>query len=98
MRNTFGAGALLTAAQVGVASGLSILDWSLGLSTIHGWGQLLTWVAFIFAAGVVGGAVLGWQSLRRARPASTFWTRVVAVVSAGLGSAIALPLVWIPVR
>ena len=57
MRNSFGAGVVLAAAQVGVGSGLGVLDWPLSFSVMRGWGQLLTWVGFIFAVGVAGGAV-----------------------------------------
>ena len=98
MRNSFGVGAVLAAAQVGVGSGLGVLDWPLSFSAIRGWGQLLTWVAFIFAVGVAGGAVVGRRALRRPRPTLTIWTRAAAAGASGLGSAAAFPLVWIPVR
>ena len=98
MRNSFVAGAVLAAAQVGVGSGLGVLDWPLSFSAIRGWGQLLTWVAFIFAVGVAGGAVVGRRALRRPRPTLTIWARVAASGASGLGSAAAFPLVWIPVR
>ena len=98
MRNSFGVGGVLAAAQVGVGSGLGVLDWPLSFSAIRGWGQLLTWVAFIFAVSVAGGAVVGRRALRRPRPTLTIWARVAAAGAAGLGCAAAFPLVWIPVR
>src|ERR1700730_13631294 len=98
VRNSFAPAAVLTASQVVVGSGLSIVDLPLGFTAIRGWGQLLTWVAFIFAAGVVGGAVVAGRTLRRSRPALSRSNRVAAAFTAALGSAAALPLVWIPVR
>ncbi|MDT5027050.1 MAG: hypothetical protein QOE61_3476 [Micromonosporaceae bacterium] len=98
MRNSFGAGIVLAAAQLGVGNGLGILDTPLSLSAMRGWGHVLTWVAFMFAVGVAGGAVVGRRALRRPRPTLTVSARVAAAGAAGLGAAAALPLVWLPVR
>jgi hypothetical protein len=99
MRNSFGAGIVLAAAQLGVGNGLGILDTPLSLSAMRGWGHALTWVAFMFAVGVAGGVVVGRRALRRPRPTTlTVWARVAAAGAAGLGAAAALPLVWLPVR
>jgi hypothetical protein len=98
LRNAFGAGAVLVAAQVGVGSGLTVLNWEVNLTAVSNWGQLLTWLAFIFAIGVAGGSVLGRRLLRQPRPELRLPARLATGFAAALGAALAFPLVWIPVR
>jgi hypothetical protein len=113
VRNSILAAALITAAQVGIGSGVGVLDWGHGLVDAGAWRDLLTWVVFVFAIGVLGGAAVGQRffpgrvaattgnpnggRLGGLRPSQRFWLRVTAAVSAGLGAVAAFPLVWLPV-
>jgi len=105
VRNAFLAAALLTAAQVGFGSGVGVIDWQRGGLTALGWGQLLTWIAFVFAVGVLGGAAVGQRFVPRrlkipatgARGRTPFGITLVAALAAGFGSAATFPLLWLPV-
>ena len=105
---SFLAGLLLTAAQLGLGSGLGLLDWH----TPGGYGSALAWVAFIFTAATLGGVfvarrrVAGARAALGARPglaARSGALRVVlrragVAIASGTGALVALPLVWLPVR
>jgi hypothetical protein len=102
---SFGAGLLLTAAQLGVGGGIGLLDWR----TPAAYNTTLPWVAFIFTAATLGGvaaakrrvagasALLG-GGLPQASGLRTVVARIGVTVAAGLGSLATLPLVWMPVR
>src|SRR5262245_7955163 len=89
--------AVLVAAQLGVGHGLGILDWPAGLQVVgNGWSRLLTWIAFVFAVGVLGG-VAAFRHVVRSMGAG-LWARIGAVMVAAVGAGVTLPLVWLPVR
>jgi hypothetical protein len=89
--------AVLVAAQLGVGHGLGVLDWPAALQVVgNGWSRLLTWVAFVFAVGVLGG-VAAFRHVVRSMGAGV-WARIGAITVAAVGAAMALPLVWLPVR
>jgi hypothetical protein len=93
--NCCGAAVLVTAAQLGVGQGLGIVDWKTGAAVgENGWSRLQTWVAFIFAAGVLGAVALRRRSIRDRRASTA--AGVTGAVAAGLGAVAALPLVWLP--
>jgi hypothetical protein len=102
---SFGAGLLLTAAQLGVGGGLGLLDWR----TPTSYGATLPWVAFIFPAATLGGVaaakrrVAGAQTLLagglpQSSALRTSMARIGVTLAAGFGSLAMLPLVWMPVR
>jgi hypothetical protein len=108
---SFGAGLLLTAAQLGVGGGLGLLDWR----TPASYAATLPWVAFIFTAATLGGVaaakrrVAGAHALLATGPPRTGarrtgsagragLARIGVTAAAGLGSLATLPLVWMPVR
>jgi hypothetical protein len=83
-----GGAALISAAtQVGVAVGLGLTRWT-------DFATALTWVVFIFACSALAGVAAVWRSLARAGVVR----RASAVLAAALGAAVAVPLVWLPVR
>jgi hypothetical protein len=99
---SFGAGLLLTAAQLGMGGGLGLLDWRTSAS----FNVAVTWVAFIFTAATLGGVaaarrrvpVVPVPLIASRRPA---WRvaagRAGVALAAGTGAMVALPFVWLPV-
>jgi len=92
-----GSAGLLTAAQLGVGHGLGIIDWEPGLQGVgNAWSRLLTWLAFVYAAAVLGAVAAGRRSIISAGAGVASW--ITAAAAAGLGAAASFPLVWLPVR
>jgi hypothetical protein len=97
VRNSTLAATLVTAAQVGIGSGVGIIDWQPGLAGPDGWRALLTWVVFMFAVGTLGGAAVGQRFVPvRLRPLRPF-QRFTAAAGAAFGALLALAVVWLPV-
>src|SRR5262245_34093802 len=97
VRNSTLAATLVTAAQVGIGSGVGIIDWQPGLAGQSDWRALLTWVVFMFAVGTLAGAVLGRRFVPvRLRPLRPF-QRFTAAAGAAFGALLAFPVVWLPV-
>lgn len=95
--------ALLTAAvvgagELGLAYGLGILRWqqSFDAGGDNGWSAHLTWAAFIGALAVVGGAVGGVRSLRRAGVRDGLGSWLAVSLAAVVGAAVTVPLVVHP--
>jgi len=63
---SFAAAAVVAAAQLGVGQALGILEWE-AAGDDAGRRRLLTWLVFIFAAAVLGGAAAGGRSIRGIR-------------------------------
>jgi hypothetical protein len=94
---TLGAGAAGGASQLGLAYGLGILRLTrvVDVTARDEWMAQLAWVAWITMSSAVLGAIVG----RRALPSPAgAGTRIVAAVSAALGSAIVVPLTMEPAR
>ena len=70
VRNSTIAATLVTAAQVGIGSGVGIIDWQPGLAGPDGWRNLLTWVVFMSEPAAPGNDV----------PVLEFGKRLVMVV------------------
>ena len=97
VRNSTLAATLVTAAQVGIGSGVGIIDWQPGLASPDGWRALLTWVVFMFAVGTLAGAAVGQRFVPvRLRPLRPF-PRLTAAAGAAFGALLAFPVVWLPV-
>jgi len=95
---SLGSAAVTGAAQLAVAQAIGIVRWSDGGGDAAGWGALLTWVAFIFAIAVLGGASVGRRALRRPGRKESFGVRLVAALAAVVGAAGAATLAWLPAR
>jgi hypothetical protein len=91
--------AVAVAAQLSVADVLGIVRWDGsapdGVAT---WTPLLTWVAFIYAVGVVVGAMFGRRALRGPNRPAGIAARIAATLFSGVGAAAAVPLAWLPSR
>jgi hypothetical protein len=98
--NSLGAAAIAAAAQLAIAQALGIIRWdaSFPADDPSGWSALLTWIAFIFAVAVLGGAAIGRRALRRPTKPDTMPARIAAALSAGLGAGIAIALAWLPAK
>ncbi|MGE5830199.1 MAG: hypothetical protein ACM30G_17825, partial [Micromonosporaceae bacterium] len=98
--NSFGAAAVVAAAQLGIGYGLHIVDWGqrFDLGNDNAWHALLTWTAFITAVAVLGGAAAGGPGITRPSRRVSFPARLTAAVAASLGALSAVPLAWLPAR
>jgi hypothetical protein len=98
--NSLGAAAIAAAAQLAIAQALGIIRWdaSFPVDDPSGWNALLTWIAFIFAVAVLGGAAVGRRALRRPTKPDAMPARIAAALSAGLGAGIAVALAWLPAK
>lgn len=87
--------AVVGAGQLGLAYGLGVLQWSAPFDAgqENEWSSHLTWVAFIAAVAVVGGAVAGARSLRRSGGADGFGAWLAVSLAALVGGAAVVPLV-----
>src|SRR5262249_28424575 len=88
------------AAQLGVAEALNILRWQDHYASSGGdsWSALLTWVAFIYAVSVLGGALVGRRTIRRAGRNDGAFARIAAALAAAVGAAAASTLAMLPAR
>ncbi len=96
--NSLGAAAIAAAAQLGIAEALGIIRWNgkfaSGGST--SWSALLTWIVFIYAVSVLGGAAVGKRAVRRPGRPEGAAARVTATLAAALGTGGAITLAWLP--
>ena len=97
---SFGAAAVVAAAQWGLGYGLGLIDWGqpFEAGNENAWNSLLTWTAFISAVSVLGGAAVGGPGIRRPNHRVKLNARFTAAIAAGLGTAAALPVAWLPAR
>ncbi len=88
------------AAQLAIAQALGIIRWDTAYPAgrADGWNGLLTWIGFIYAFAVLGGAAIGRRAVRRPTKPDTMPARVAAAFSAGVGASIAVGLAWLPAR
>lgn len=94
----FAASMLIGAGQLGLAYSLGLLRWDhpFEAGAQNGWNAHLTWVAFIAALTVVGGAVVGVRPLRRNRfDGLGTWIAVALAALAG-AAIVVVPLVALP--
>jgi hypothetical protein len=98
--NSFGAAAIVAAAQLGIGYGLHIVDWGqrFDVGNDNAWSGLLTWTAFITAVAVLGGAAAGGPGIARRGRRVSLPARLTAAVAASLGALAAVPLAWLPAR
>jgi hypothetical protein len=97
--NSLGVAALVVAAQLGVAQALGIIHWNASFEAGDpGWKSLLTWVAFIYATAVLGGAAVGRNAVRRPGKPEGTGVRVTAALCAAVGAGVAVTLVWLSAR
>jgi hypothetical protein len=98
--NSLGVAAIVAAAQLAIAQALGIIRWeaSYPADDSAGWSALLTWIAFIYAVAVLGGAAIGRRALRRPTRPDGVPARVAAALSAGVGAGIAVILAWLPAK
>jgi hypothetical protein len=98
--HSFGAAAVVAAAQWGIGYGLGLVDWGqpFEAGNENAWNSLLTWTAFISAVSVLGGAAAGGPGIRRPGHRVTLNARLSSAIAAGLGAATALPVAWLPGR
>jgi hypothetical protein len=98
--NSLGVAAIVAAAQLAIAQALGIIRWeaSYPADDSTGWSALLTWIAFIYAVAVLGGAAIGRRALRRPTRPDGVPARVAAALSASVGAAIAVILAWLPAK
>ncbi len=98
--NSVGGAAIAAAAQVGVAEALGIVRWgdSFASGGPGAWNAQLSWIGFIYATSVVGGAAVG----RRAVPGRTRIDRtganLTATISTAVGAGLAVAIAWLPAR
>jgi hypothetical protein len=95
--NSLGVAAIAAAAQLAIAQALGIIRWDASADG-SGWSALLTWVAFIYAVAVLGGAAVGRRALRRPTKPDAMPARIAAALSAGVGASIAVGLAWLPAK
>ena len=98
--NSLGVAAIAGAAQLAIAQALGIIRWDATYPADDpaGWSALLTWIAFIYAVAVLGGAAIGRRALRRPTKPDTVPARIAAALSAGVGASIAVGLAWLPAK
>lgn len=96
--NSIGVAVVAAAAQLAVAQALGIVRWSDAYqgANVTGWSALLTWIAFIYAVSVLGGAAVGRRAVRRPTRPDTVPARVAAALSAGVGAVIAIAIALLP--
>lgn len=96
--NSVGVAVVAAAAQLAVAQALGIIRWSDAYqgANVTGWSALLTWIAFIYAVSVLGGAAVGRRAVRRPTRPDTVPARVAAALSAGVGAVIAIAIALLP--
>jgi hypothetical protein len=98
--NSLGIAVVAAAAQLAIAQALGIIRWdaTYPAGKADGWNGLLTWVGFIYAFAVLGGASIGRRAVRRPTKPDTMPARVAAAFAAGVGASIAVGLAWLPAR
>jgi len=98
--NSPGVAVVAAAAQMGVAEALGIIRWGESFDASHpsDWNAVLTWVGFIYAVAVLGGAAIGRRAVRRPGRPDGMAARIVAALAAGLGAAAAVAIAWLPAR
>jgi len=98
--NSLGVAVVTAAAQLGIAQALGIVRWGESFDASHpsDWNAMLTWVGFIYAVAVLGGAAVGRRAVRRPGRPDGMAARVIAVLAAGLGAAAAVAIAWLPAR
>lgn len=93
----FAASVLIGSGQLGIAYSLGVLRWDhpFAAGAENGWNVHLTWVAFITALTVVGGAAAGVRPLRRV-DFDGLGTWIAVALAALAGAAVVIPLVTLP--
>jgi hypothetical protein len=88
---------IAAAAQLGIAQALGIVRWAENYqSGVDGsWSALLTWVVFIYALSVLGGAAVGRRAGRRPGRAEGVSAKIIAGLAAALGATAAISLVMV---
>ena len=98
--SSLGVAVVAAAAQLGVAEALDILRWRDHYAPSGGdsWSALLTWVAFIYALSVLGGAVAGRRATHRRGRTDSVFARIAAGLAAAVGATAAIPLAMLHAR
>ncbi len=98
--NSLGVAVVAAAAQLGAAQALGIVRWTNPYQPGGGdsWSALLTWIVFIYAVSVLGGASVGRRAVRRPGRWEATLVRVIAALSAAVGAAGAIGLAMIQAR
>ena len=96
--NSLGVAAVAAAAQLAIAQALGIIRWDANYPSgdSAGWSALLTWIAFIYAVAVLGGAAVGRRAVRRPTKPDGVAARITAALAAGVGASVAVSLAWLP--
>jgi len=97
---SLGVALVVAAAQLAVAQALGLVRWdgSYPAGRTDGWLAVLTWIAFIYAVAVFGGATTGIRTVRRPTRPDTMAARLAAALSAGVGAGIAISIAWLPAQ
>ena len=93
--SAIGVAFVAAAAQLGVAQATGIVNWS-DVADPARWRMTLTWIAFAYLVAVLVGATIGRRALKKHSRADRVPARIVAALAAGIGSALAVGLAWLP--
>jgi len=97
--HSVGVAVLVAAAQLGVGQALGIVGWDASfVGSDSGWRALLTWIGFCYAVAVLAGTAVGRRAIRRRTRGEGFAARVIAVIAAVVGAALAVGIAWLPAR
>ncbi|MEV0651208.1 hypothetical protein AB0I28_38740 [Phytomonospora sp. NPDC050363] len=91
----FGTAAVIGTAQLGVAYGLTMMDWRDDTAGI--WSTNMAWTTWLAAVSTVLGALAA-NVVAAAKEAQTVVVRLSSALAAGLGAGLIAPLVALPAR
>ncbi|HEY1175217.1 MAG TPA: hypothetical protein VGF17_03600 [Phytomonospora sp.] len=91
----FGTAAVIATAQLGVAYGLTMIDWRTGTAGL--WSTNMAWTTWLAAVSTVLGAIAA-SIVATAKGSQSVAVRLSSVLAAGLGAGVLAPLVALPAR
>lgn len=91
----FGTAAVIGTAQLGVAYGLTMMDWRTDTAGL--WSTNMAWTTWLAAVSTVLGALAA-SIVAAARGSQSIMIRLSAALAAGVGAGILAPLVALPAR